>query len=124
MVDGKKTLLPIRVCKNTRLAFEGNVATLNQLDRTGFYPKVVYCRTLKLRLNLYVARDNSFDEHGLRDLKTTVGFRHIRLTNETKKQVELLGLMLCITCGLLMLHMKNRETAGHSFAARIQRLCH
>ena len=43
----------------------------------------------------------------LRDLKSTVGFRHIRLTNETKKQVELLGRMLCITCRLLMLQYEK-----------------
>jgi hypothetical protein len=128
----RKIRFLIRVCKNTGLEFEGNVTTLNQLDRTGYYPKVVYHRTLKLRLNLYVARDNRFDdpmylvtnsvagltiylcykrrmqiEHGFRDLKTTFGFRHLVLINETKKRVELLWLLLCITCGLLMLQYEK-----------------
>ncbi|MCH8293047.1 hypothetical protein IH992_18310 [Candidatus Poribacteria bacterium] len=58
----RKIRFVIRVCKNAGLTVEGNVTTLKQLNRTGFFPKGVYHRRLKLRLNLYVARDDNFDD--------------------------------------------------------------
>lgn len=136
----RKIRFVIRVCKNTGLTVEGEVTTLKQLNRTGFFPNTVYHRSLKLRLNLYVARDENFDdpmylvsnslgglkifisykrrmqiEHGFRDLKTTFGFRYLKLNKETKKRIELLWLMLCISSGLLMIQY---EKSGYRWAKK------
>ena len=118
----------IRVCKNVGITVKGEVKNLKQIRNSGFYPNIVYHQTQRIKLNLYVISDDQYDEpmfivsnssrgmamylcykrrmqveQGFRDLKSTFGFKKLRLKIIDKQRLQLLWLMLCVSYGMLML---------------------
>lgn len=130
----------IRACENTGLMTEGQKTTLRKLPACGAYRNILYQHTEKIRLNLYVVHDESFDdpmyvisncyqgldiylgyrrrmqiEQGFRDMKTTFGFKALTFKKLEQSRLEILWLMLCITYGLLMLQY---EKSGYRWSVQ------
>ncbi len=118
----------MRVCRNVRITVWGQVKTMEQMQKTGFYPQILYYPTEPIRLNLYVVRDARFAEpmylisshltgsqihrcykrrmqieHGFRDIKTGFGFGKLILKKPTKARINLLWLLACLSYGLLFI---------------------
>lgn len=128
----------MRVCRNVRITVWGQVKPIEQVKASGFYPRIVYHSTQQIQINLYVVRDARFTEpmylissqltgcqihqcykrrmqieHGFRDIKTTFGFRNLRLNKPTKPRINLFWLLACLTYGLLFI---TYEKSGDRWA--------
>ena len=118
----------MRICRNVGISHQGNTKKLETLDAGG-YSNVLYPQKHRIRLNLYIYRDeepfkapmylisNVYEgaeipaaykrgmqiAHGFRDIKTCLGFRHIVLKKPEKAHIRLLGFIAYLTYGLTFL---------------------
>ena len=117
----------MRICRNVGISHQGNTKKLDDMD-TGGYSNVLYHQKHRIRLNLYIYRNEAFKdpmylisnvyhggeihdaykrrmqiEHGFRDIKTRLGFRHIVLKKPKKARIQLLWFIACLTYGLTFL---------------------
>lgn len=129
----------IRVCRNTGLITQDQKTMLRKLTRGGSYPSILYQHTEQLPVNLYLLNEQKFSEEmylisnckeglsiylgyrhrmqieqGFRDIKTTFGFNQLHLKQLQHSRIEILWLMLCLSCGLLLLQY---EKSGYRWSA-------
>jgi len=121
----------IRACRNVGIHVEGYVGQLGQFQRRGYFENIVYHKDERIRVNLYCAWDESYDEpmllvsnqacnllllysqrmkieEAFRDLKSLFGFRSLVLKDDSQPRVELLWLMCVMSMGLsLILYEKS-----------------
>jgi hypothetical protein len=121
----------IRACRNVSIQVEGYVGQLGQYKRRGYFENIVYHKDKRIRVNLYCAWDESYDEpmllvsnqachllllygqrmkieEAFRDLKSLFGFRSLVIKDDSQPRVELLWLLCVMSMGLsLLLYEKS-----------------
>jgi hypothetical protein len=126
----------IRVCRNVGIQVEGYVGQLGQFQRRGYFENIVYHKDKRIRVNLYCAWYEGYDEpmllvsnqacnllllysqrmkieEAFRDLKSLFGFRSLVLTDDSQSRLELLWLMCVMSMGLSFLLY---EKSGYRWA--------
>jgi len=126
----------IRACRNVGIQVEGYVGKLGQFQYRGYFENIVYHNDKRIRVNLYCAWDESYDEpmllvsnqacnllllysqrmkieEAFRDLKSLFGFRSLVLKDDSQPRVELLWLMSVMSMGLSFLLY---EKSGYRWA--------
>jgi hypothetical protein len=126
----------IRVCRNVGVEVEGYVGKLSSFPRRGYFENIVYHKEKRIRVNLYCAWDDNYDEpmllvsnqaynllmlysqrmkieEAFRDLKSLFGFRSLVLKDDCQQRVELLWLMCVMSMGLSFLLY---EKSGYRWA--------
>ena len=123
----KNIAFVMRICRNVDISHQGNTNKLDHMDAGG-YSNVLYQKTHRIPINLYIYRNQTFKEpmylisnvyqgseiyhcykrrmqieHGFRDIKTRFGFRHIVLKKTQKERIQLLWFIACLTYGLTFL---------------------
>jgi hypothetical protein len=116
----------IRVRRNVGVEVEGYVGQLGQFQRRGYFENMVYHQDKRIRVNLYCAWDDSYDdpmllvsnqachllllyrqrmkiEEAFRDLKSLFGFRSLVLKDHCQQRIELLWLLCIMSMGLSFL---------------------
>jgi hypothetical protein len=116
----------IRVCRNVGVEVQGYVGQLSAFPRTGYYENIIYHKEKRIRVNLYCAWDDNYDdpmllvsnqacnllmlysqrmkiEEAFRDLKSLFGFRSLVLKDNSQQRIELLWLMCVMSMGLSFL---------------------
>lgn len=126
----------IRVCRNVGVQVQGYVGKLGAFPARGYFENIVYHKDKRIRVNLYCAWDESYDdpmllvsnqachlltiysqrmkiEEAFRDLKSLFGFRSLVLKDHHQQRVELLWLMCIMSMGLSFLLY---EKSGYRWA--------
>lgn len=116
----------IRACRNVGIEVLGYVLKLGQFQHRGYFENIVYHKEKRIRVNLYCAWDESYDEpmllvsnqscnllllygqrmkieEAFRDLKSLFGFRSLVIKDDSQPRVELLWLMCIMSMGLSFL---------------------
>jgi hypothetical protein len=116
----------IRVCRNVGVEVEGYVGKLGEFPSRGYFENIVYHKDKRIRVNLYCAWDESYDdpmllvsnqacnllllysqrmkiEQAFRDLKSLFGFRSLVLKDHCQARIELLWLLGVMSMGLSFL---------------------
>ena len=129
----------MRVCRNVGIRYQGSAKKLDDL-KNKFYGGVLYHTTHQIPLQLYVRRNNGFEdpmylisnhvsahqlyhcykrrmqiEHGFRDIKSYFGFGKLVLKKPTHPRVAVLWVLACLAYGLLFLsYEKSADTVGEN----------
>ena len=126
----------IRVRRNVGVEVQGYVGQLGQFQRRGYFENIVYHKDKRIRVNLYCAWYESYNEpmllvsnqacnllllyrqrmkieEAFRDLKSLFGFRDLVLKDDCQQRVELLWLMCVMSMGLSFLLY---EKSGYRWA--------
>lgn len=116
----------IRACRNVGIEVLGYVGKLGQYKHRGYFENIVYHKDKRIRVNLYCAFHESYDEpmllvsnqacnllllysqrlkieEAFRDLKSLFGFRSLVIKDDSQPRVELLWLMCVMSMGLSFL---------------------
>lgn len=128
----------IRVCRNVSVEVEGYVGKLGQFQHRGYFENVVYHKDKRIRVNLYCAWYEGYDEpmllvsnqacnllllysqrmkieEAFRDLKSLFGFRSLVIKDDSQQRIELLWLMCIMSMGLSFLLY---EKSGYRWATK------